>query len=160
MFGKKAQVTVELLLVLPIFFLLVFLIMEIGLIGHKIIVVNHAAYEIARIASLTSSPPGVPSSPSINVDCSRLEGIKCAIFGYSECAKVQMVCPITVPTTWDRQARLQNYDVVITLKYPVKLIFPFSNYLLADHPKSNHVKWITVSVRMPIEQPIFRSASS
>jgi hypothetical protein len=155
---KKGQVTVELLLVLPVFFLLLFTIMEFGFIAHKVILVNHAAYEIARIGSLLAGTQGGKNPQYPAVDKSKLESVKCQIFG-SECGNVILADPIYDMTSIDPQSGQQNFDIVITLTYPVKLIFPMVNYFLADPPKTNHIKKITVSVRMPVEQPLYKSQS-
>jgi hypothetical protein len=155
---KKGQVTVELLLVLPVFFLLLFTIMEFGFIAHKVILVNHAAYEIARIGSLLAGTQGGKNPQYPAVDKSKLESVKCQIFG-SECGNVILADPIYDMTSIDPQSGQQNFDIVITLTYPVKLIFPMVNYFLADPPKKNHIRKITVSVRMPVEQPLYKSQS-
>jgi hypothetical protein len=155
---KRGQVTVELLLVLPVFFLLLFTIMEFGFIAHKVILVNHAAYEIARIGSLLAGTQGGKNPQYPAVDKSKLESVKCQIFG-SECGNVILADPIYDMTSIDLQSGQQNFDIVITLTYPVKLIFPMVNYFLADPPKTNHIRKITVSVRMPVEQPLYKSQS-
>jgi hypothetical protein len=155
---KKAQSTVELMLVLPVFFLLLFTIMEFGFIAHKVIVANHAAYEIARIGSLLAGPQGGSKNASSVIETGKLESVKCQIFG-SACGEVKIYPSIDV-TGYDPQVGTShtNEDFVITLVYPVHLIFPGPNYFLADAPKSRHIKNITVKVRMPIEKPIFSSS--
>ncbi len=156
---KKAQVVVELLLVLPVFFLMLFFIMELGLLAHKVIVVNHAAYEIARIGSLLAGPPGGSRNSQSQINYSKLEAVKCEIFG-SLCGEVMMTVNIEA-TGYDPQVgpQHQNEDLIVTLNYPVRLVLPGPNYFLADPPKSKHIKRITVTVRMPIEKPLFQTAS-
>lgn len=160
MFDKrKTQVVVELLLVLPIFFLMLFFIMELGLLAHKVIVVNHAAYEIARIGSLLAGPHGGSRYTQSQVNYSKLESIKCEIFG-SSCGEVIMTTSIE-STGYDPQVgtQHQNEDFIVTLNYPVHLVLPGPNYFLADPPKNRHIKRINVTVRMPIEKPLFQSSS-
>ena len=157
-FEKKAQVTVELMLVLPVFFLLLFTIMQFGFIAHKVILTHHAAYEIARIGSLLAGTQGGKRPQYPAVDKSKLESVKCQIFG-NECGSVVLHDPRYEMTSVDPQSGQQNFDIIITLTYPVKLIFPMVNYFLADPPKRNHIKKITVSVRMPVEQPLYQSHS-
>lgn len=156
---KKAQVTVELLLVLPVFFLLLFTIMEFGMIAHKVIVVNHAAYEIARIGALLAGPKGGDPPRQAVVDYDALNNVKCQIFG-TTCGQV-LLNVTTQITGYDPQAGPShtNEDIIVTLVYPVKLIFPGANYFLADPPRNRHTKKITVSVRMPIEKPVYASKS-
>ncbi|HOJ86923.1 MAG: TadE/TadG family type IV pilus assembly protein [Elusimicrobiales bacterium] len=156
---KKAQVTVELLLVLPIFFLMLFFIMEIGLLAHKVIVVNHAAYEIARIGSLLAGSQGGKKPGPAVIETSKLESVKCQIF-QATCGEV-VLNATTETTGYDPQVGPShtNEDIIVTLIYPVHLVFPGSNYFLADNPKNRHIKRITVTVRMPVEKPLFQSSS-
>ncbi len=144
---------------LPIFFLMLFFIMELGLLAHKVIVVNHAAYELARIGSLLAGPPGGSSSTQSQINQSKLESVKCEIFGAS-CGEVIMTTNIET-TGYDPQVGTQHQteDFVVTLNYPVHLILPGPNYFLADPPKNRHIKRITVTVRMPIEKPLFQTSS-
>ena len=55
---RRGQVTIELLLVLPVFMLLLFFIMEMGNMGFQTILAHHCAYELARIGSLVAGPHG------------------------------------------------------------------------------------------------------
>lgn len=157
--ARQAQVTVELLLVLPIFFLMLFFIMEVGLLAHKIIVVNHAAYELARIGSLLAGPLGgeKDETASKNVD-TKLKAVMCEMF--KNCNQVTLITSIDY-TADDPQTggSHRNEDYVVTLIYPVRLALPGPNFFLADPPRSAHIKKIRVTVRMPIEKPIFKSSS-
>jgi len=156
---RKAQVTVELLLVLPIFFLMLFFIMEIGLLAHKIIVVNHAAYELARIGSLLAGPMGGAKDEEGARDVtSKLNAVKCEMF--KNCNQVALITSIedTAPDPQTGGTHM-NQDFVVTLIYPVKLALPGPNFFLADPPRTAHVKKIRVTVRMPIEKPFFKSSS-
>lgn len=157
--NRNAQVTVELLLVLPVFFLMLFIIMEFGMIAHKVIVVNHAAYEIARIGALLAGPTGGDPPRQAIVDYNTLNDVKCQIFGIS-CGQV-LLNVTTEVTGYDPQvgSNHTNEDIIVTLVYPVKLIFPVANYVLADPPRNRHIKKITVSVRMPVEKPLYASKS-
>ena len=55
-FGKKrgGQVTAELMLILPVFMLMIFFVLEYGNIAYHMILANHASYEFARIGSLVA----------------------------------------------------------------------------------------------------------
>lgn len=155
-FMKKAgQVTVELMLVLPVFFMMLFFIMEIGNLGFQTILANHCAYELARIGSLVAGPTGYDDGNSARSNSSRanrkMQSVSKSMFPHTN---VQITSRI-VNTSFDRQAKRMNEDLVVTLRYPAKLIFPGSSYALADNPKSRKIKYITVSVRMPIEKPFF-----
>ena len=52
--ATDGQVLIEVLLILPVFMLLIFMIMQIGFFSFQAIVTHHGAYEVARIASLTA----------------------------------------------------------------------------------------------------------
>ncbi len=158
---EKGQVTVELLLVLPVFFLLLFTIMEFGLLAHHVIVVNHAAYEIARIGSLLAGPAGGQKPQPAKIDMNKLESVKCQIFS-SNCGMVKLTATTEI-TSYDPQAgpTHTNEDIIVTITYPAVLIFPIVNYFLS-HNKcvgGRCIRWITVSVRMPVEKPLFQSQS-
>ena len=152
---RAGQVTVELLLVLPVFMLLIFCIMEIGNLAYQTILVHHCAYELARIGSLVAGPNGGGSG------------------GGNESAKMNSTLKEMLPTATLSSSREQraygpdpqsaatgnNYvseDLSVTVTYPVRLVFPGSSVLLSDVPRSRRVKTISVTVRMPIEKPFFQ----
>lgn len=149
---KTGQVTVELMLVLPVFFLMLFFIMEIGNLGFQTILAHHCAYELARIGSLVAGPTGYDSSDSLS-DTGRalrkMQSVAKEMFPHSN-VRVE---GRTQTTTWDKQASRTNEDLIVTLHYPAKLIFPGSSHVFADRPKEHRIKNLTVTVRMPIEKP-------
>lgn len=153
---KAGQVTVELMLVLPVFFMMLFFIMEIGNLGFQTILAHHCAYELARIGSLVAGPTGFENSKDVQINLSRaitkMQEVSKQMFPQSE---VRVEARSTV-TTYDPQAARYNEDLIVTLHYPAKLIFPGSNMAFADRPKERHIKNLTVNVRMPIEKPFFR----
>ena len=59
---RRGQVTVELMLILPVFLLMIFFVLEYGNIAYRTIVLNHASYEFARIAALVGTEK--PSGPA------------------------------------------------------------------------------------------------
>ncbi|MBU2530202.1 MAG: pilus assembly protein [Elusimicrobia bacterium] len=156
-YGKPltGQVTVELMLVLPVFFLMIFFIMELGNVAFQTILYHHSAYEIARIGSLVAGPPGGSSSSSSNIghatgkmkNVLRKMGINCKL----------QPAPATEVTGQDPQSPGHMHeDLVVTLTCSAKLIFPMARYFLSDPPRSQGKKKIIVKVRMPIEKPIFQ----
>ena len=64
--------------------------------------------------------------------------------------------PYRENTVYDKQSQQLGYDLVVTLVYPAKLVFPGSSFFLSDIPRSQRVKKITVTVLMPIEKPFFQ----
>ncbi|HAH31304.1 MAG TPA: hypothetical protein DCL44_03205 [Elusimicrobia bacterium] len=149
---RAGQVTVELLLVLPVFMLMLFCIMEIGNLAYQTILVHHCAYELARIGSLVAGPNGGGSGGGNEV--SKMES-----------TLKEMLPVATLDSSWeprsygpDPQAAATgdnyiSYDLRVTLNYPVKLVFPGSSVMLSDVPRSQRIKKISVTVRMPIEKP-------
>ncbi len=161
--GKSltGQVTVELLLVLPVFFLLIFLIMEVGYLAFKVILYHHSAYELARIGSLVAGPRGGVKSSSSKKDFAKTKmddvlqtmgivGKECVLDAGIE------------ETLEDPQVKAtdsgyhMNEDLLVTLSCNARLIFPGARYVLSDAPKSKGIKKINVTVMMPIEKPIFQ----
>ncbi|OGS51865.1 MAG: hypothetical protein A3J79_01820 [Elusimicrobia bacterium RIFOXYB2_FULL_62_6] len=157
--GRRAQTTVELLLVLPIFSLMIFLCMELGNIAHQVILVNHSAYELARIGSLVAGPKG-GELDSATVSESRAETkMQDALRQMFPSYYAKITLDVSKEFTMDdpQATGHQNFDLIVRMTYPVELLFPVSNYILADGPnKQNHIMKISVSMRMPIEKPMFR----
>ena len=148
---RAGQVTVELLLVLPVFMTMLFFIMELGNLAYQTILVHHCAYELARIGSLVAGPPGGSTG---DADCGKaqmkMDSVKAKMFANSGQIQLSATC---VPTGKARQDPRTNEDLLATLTFPAKLIFPVSSYWFADEPKGRRIKNITARVRMPIEKP-------
>lgn len=153
--AKRGQVTIELLLVLPVFMLLLFFIMEMGNMGFQTILAHHCAYELARIGSLTAGPHGGNASGGSNVSTanSKMKSVLMKMFPASPGVRVEGEI---VSTLMDQQSKQMNEDLLVTLYYPAKLIFPGSSYALADQPKGRRIKHMVVKVRMPVEKPYFK----
>lgn len=137
------------LLILPVFFTIVFTIMEIGHLAFWMIVLNHAAYEAARVGALLAGPDPGSSSTAINVGRakSKAQEIIKRVIATANCDAWK---EDTFP---DSQAGITNADLIVDAKYDVHLVFPISNILLADHP-GTPTHTIEARVRMPIEQPL------
>jgi len=138
------------LLILPVFLTIVFTIMEIGHLAFWMIVLNHAAYEAARVGALLAGPdPG--GAPGIRIGPAKVKAqeiLKQVIQTAS--------CDVTAePTVQDNQAGIMNQDLIVKASYDVHLVFPISNILLADR-KGTALHRVEVAVRMPIEQPLMR----
>jgi hypothetical protein len=159
---RAGQVTVELLLVLPVFMLLLFFIMEMGNLAYQTILVHHCAYELARIGSLVAGPPGGSSSTTSNTGLAEQKMRSVLGKMFQNAGMIQLVVTSEV-TGIDPQPKAAptphthtNEDIMVTLVFPCKLIFPGSSYWFADPPRGSRIKHITVKVRMPIEKPVFQ----
>ena len=74
------QVTAELMLILPVFMLMIFFVLEYGNIAYHTIIANHASYEFARIGSLVGvkKPSGRPDRTVIT---QKINQAKQKVFG-------------------------------------------------------------------------------
>ncbi len=150
--GKKGQTVVEVLLVMPVFFLMLFFVMELANIAFHSIISHHAAYEFARIGGLV----GVTKQGG-KTDKQRIEQklrqysqqmFKGRNMGYTFKTRV------VVTSKGDPQTKGHvNEDVEVTVTYPVRLIFPGTSWILADNPKKDGIRRVYAKVRMPIERP-------
>lgn len=138
--GRTGQVVVEMLLILPVFLTMIFTIMEIGFVSFQLILLNHATYEVARIGSMTFTPPP-------GYTCGRLNEFMRRIL---PAARVTCDTKKTLP---DPQAGQENFDLVVTGLHAVKLIFPISSIILAK-PSGSGTRLLVATVRMPIESPL------
>jgi hypothetical protein len=151
---RAGQVTVELLLVLPVFMLLLFFIMEMGNMGFQTIVAHHCAYELARIGSLVAGPTGAGTGGGQGLAKMKMGNALAKMF--KDPSSVDLKATI-VQTLMDKQSNQMSEDLLVTLTYKAPLIFPGAKTVLADSPKgAPPTKKIVVMVRMPVEKPYFQ----
>ena len=147
------QVVVEVLLVLPIFLWLVFSIMEIGHLAFRAIVLHHAAYEVARYGSLSAGGTFIPSLSDCgsepNPDRAAMRSVAEKILPKLRAMEVTMS-----PPRPDRQSGCTNFDLIVTLKQDVPMIFPMTGVWLAD--KGSRTRLMAASVPMPVEKPLYK----
>ncbi len=146
--SRVGQVIVEMLLVLPVFLTLVFLILELGNMAFHTIIINHATYETARYGSLISAPKG--GKGAMNISKGALEDYLKRIV---QAARV--VNAAAEPTVYDPQAEVFANDLILTTEYPIPLIFPITNFALSKPPGTGK-RLVQITMRMPIEQPLFK----
>lgn len=147
---KRGQVTVELMLILPVFMLIIFFVLEYGNIAYRTLILNHASYEFARIAALTGVD--TPSGPANRTTMQqKIDQSKRKVFGReAERLNVQLKVETTGMDPMFKKHRHQ--DVVVTLTYPMKLAFPGTSYILADEPRREGMRKIYATARMPVEK--------
>jgi len=152
---KRGQVTVELMLVLPVFMLVIFFVLEYGNLAYRTLILNHASYEFARIAALTGVD--TPSGPANRTTMmQKIEQSKRKVFGQeAERLGVQVKVESTGIDPMYKKHRHQ--DVVVTLTYPVKLVFPGTSYIMADEPRREGIRKIKATARMPVEKAYLSS---
>ncbi|MFC1679888.1 TadE/TadG family type IV pilus assembly protein [Elusimicrobiota bacterium] len=145
----RGQVLVEVLLMLPFFCLMVFTIMEVGHLAFRTILLHHAAYEVARIGSLSAMTSASPGCAAPALDGGRMQQVAKSIL-----TDVTMY-PALESTLSDPQEGCAHYDVVVTMTQPVPMIFPMTGMILANTSDRRH-RSLAATVRMPVERPLFK----
>lgn len=152
--NARGQVLIEVLLMLPVFLLLVFTVMETGHLAFRTILLHHAAYEVARIGSLSATAVAAPGCPPPVVSVNKLKPIALSFFNNNAAAAPQ-VTAIAKPTLQDPQEGCMNYDVEVSLIQRIPMIFPMTGLILSN-TKDRRYRVLTAEVRMPIERPLFK----
>ena len=152
---KRGQVTVELMLILPVFMLMIFFVLEYGNIAYRTIVLNHASYEFARIAALVGvdKPSG---SANRTIMQQKVDQSKRKVFG-RDAEKVSVQLKVETTGVDPMYKRHRHQDVIVTVTYPVKLAFPGTSYILADEPRRNGIRKLKATARMPVEKAYLSS---
>lgn len=110
---EHGQALVEMALVLPLFLLLLFGVMEMGRVGYSYITVSNAAREGGRIATVGGTDLQIKSS--IENAASSLDSTSLTI--------------IITPHEGDRQSGQQ---VIISVNYPVQLVIPIISNVIPN----------------------------
>lgn len=147
---REGQVTVELVLILPVLMLMVFFILEYGNIAYHTILANHASYEFARIGALTGT-----NKPSGKANTSRMRtkinAAKMKVFG-RDADRIGVSIKLQSTGIDPMYKRHRHEDVIVTVTYPIKLVFPGTSWLLATEPKKEGMRKIVATTRMPVEK--------
>lgn len=137
---------------LPIFLLGVFTIMEIGHLAFRTILLHHAAYEVARIGSLTAYPVSVTSCMGPRVRTSEMRQTLKRIL-----PRARMSVRGPRPTLSDPQDHCQNWDLVVVVTDDVPMIFPMTGLILGN-ARGRQARRVQAAVPMPIERPLWTGA--
>ena len=152
---RRGQVTVELMLILPVFLLMIFFVLEYGNIAYRTVVLNHASYEFARIAALVGAEkPSGPANRTIMQQ--KIDHSKRKVFG-REAERLSVQVKVETTGVDPMYKKHRHQDVIVTLTYPVKLVFPGTSFIMADEPRRNGIRKITASARMPVEKAYLSS---
>ena len=147
---RAGQITVELILILPVLMLMIFFILEFGNIAYHTILANHASYEFARIGALvgTNKPSGKANTGTM---ATKINAAKQKVFG-ADAQRIQVRLKVQTTGTDPMYKKHIHEDVVVTVIYPIRLAFPGTSWLLATDPKREGVRKIEVTTRMPVEK--------
>ena len=151
-FCKKrgGQVTAELMLILPVFMLMIFFVLEYGNIAYHTVIATHASYEFARIGSLVGvkKPSGRPDQTVIT---QRINQAKQKVFGL-KAGGITVNVKIETTGVDPMYKKHRHEDVVVTVNYPVHLLFPGTSFILASEPRRDGIRRIKAITRMPVEK--------
>lgn len=147
---RAGQVTAELMLILPVLMLMIFFILEYGNIAYHTIIANHASYEFARIGALVGAnkPSGRSNVSTMNT---KIAMAKNKVFG-ADAQFIDVKVRVQTTGTDPMYQRHRHEDVVVTVTYPVRLVFPGTSWLLASDPKRDGIRRIKATTRMPVEK--------
>lgn len=165
---RSGQALVEVALIFPIFLIVVFGVMQLGHLAAMTLVVNHAAFEIARIGAISSEgfrPGERASCSSAKVNLGKMTEVSREIFDRWPGRVVEPIPYKVVPTLTDPEAQRPNCDLVVILQYQLPLIFPFVNLFFAQPPLGGYeagvgmYRMVIGESRMPLEVPIWGESS-
>lgn len=147
---REGQVAAELMLILPVLMLMIFFILEYGNIAYHTIIANHASYEFARIGALVGvkKPSGRANTGTM---MTKINIAKQKVFG-ADAQRISVSVRLQGTGTDPLYSRHRHEDVVVTVVYPVRLIFPGTSWLLASDPKREGVRKVRAITRMPVEK--------
>ncbi len=152
---RGGHVTAELMLILPVFMLMIFFVLEYGNIAYHTIIANHASYEFARIGSLVAvkKPSGRPDRTIIT---QKINQAKQKVFG-SKSGGIGVNVKVETTGTDPMYKKHRHEDVVVTVTYPVHLMFPGTSYVLASEPRREGIRRIKATARMPVDKAYLSS---
>ena len=141
--------------ILPVFMLMIFFVLEYGNIAYHTIIANHASYEFARIGSLVAvkRPSGRPDRTVIT---QKINQAKQKVFG-NKSGGIVVNVKVETTGTDPMYKKHRHEDVVVTVTYPVHLMFPGTSYVLASEPRREGIRKIRATARMPIEKAYLSS---
>ncbi len=111
--GEHGQALVEMALVLPLFLLLLFGVMEMGRIGYAYVSVNNAAREGGRVATIGGSDDDIRNS--INNATTSLD-----------------LANLSINITPTQALRISGQGVTVQVSYPVQLIIPLISNVIPN----------------------------
>ncbi len=152
--NKGGQTVIELIVVLPVFMMIIFVVLELGNIAYHTLIAHHISYELARVGSMV----GVKKA-SGNTDATRMQGkMRAALsnmLGMADPGKKVRFSSKIVRTSNDPQVKDHpNEDLVVNVVYRVDLAYPLTSYVFASEPKKLGILWLKANARMPIERPL------
>lgn len=150
---RDGQTVIELMLILPIFMMIIFVILEMGNIAYHTIIANHVSYELARVGAMVGvrKPSGAADKSRIN---GKMKEALIKIVGLRKSQGIAFQANLEMTGIDEQYKKHINEDLLLTLTYRVDLSYPLTSYIFADEPKRLGIKRIKTAVRMPVEKPL------
>jgi hypothetical protein len=151
---RGGQTVIELMLILPVFMLIIFTILEMGNIAYHTLMANHIAYELARVGAMVGvrKPSGAADKSRIN---SEIKKALLKIAGLRKAQGIAFRADLQMTGIDEQYKKHMNEDLILTLTYRVDLSYPLTSYIFADEPKRLGIKRLkNIQVRMPVEKPL------
>lgn len=150
---RGGQTVIELLMILPVFMLMLFLILELGNIAYHTIIAHHAAYEMARVGSMVAVRKPGGATEEYRIESKLKEQVR-QMFS-EKLVNVTFTTKVETTSLDPQSSGHVNEDLIVNLNYQMKLIFPGTSWIFADPPnKRLGLRMLYASVRMPIERPL------
>jgi hypothetical protein len=150
---RGGQTVIELILILPVFMMIIFVILELGNLAYHMIMAHHISYEIARVGSLVGVKKHSGSTDSSRVNGKMKEALQTMV-GLRRAQEMPFSAVIQTTSTDPQVKQHKNEDLIVTLVYRVDLLYPLTSFIFADEPKRLGIKRLKVYARMPIERPL------
>ena len=152
--NKGGQTVIELIVVLPVFMMIIFVVLELGNIAYHTLIAHHISYELARVGSMVGVKKASGSTDSTRVR-SKMRAALSKMLGMADPSKKVKFSSKIVRTSNDPQVKYhRNEDLVVNIVYRVDLAYPLTSYVFASEPKRLGILWLKASARMPVERPL------
>jgi len=150
---RDGQSVIELILILPVFMMIIFVVLEMGNMAYHTILAHHVSYELARVGSLVGVKKASGKTDTQRVRSKMKEALN-KMFGMRGAQSMQFSVVLQKTGTDPQLKGHANEDLVVTFVYKVHLLYPLTSYIFADEPKRLGIKRIKATVRMPVERPL------
>lgn len=150
---RDGQTVIELILILPVFLMIIFVVLELGNMAYHTILANHVSYELARVGSLVGVKKASGRTDTQRVNSKMRDALN-KMFGLRGAQSMQFSAVLEKTGSDPQLKNHPNEDLVVTFVYKVNLLFPLTSYIFADEPKKYGIKRIKAKVRMPVERPL------
>lgn len=152
--NKGGQTVIELIVVLPVFMMIIFVLLELGNIAYHTLLAHHISYELARVGSMVGVKKASGQADSTRMQ-NKMRTALSQMIGSSDPGKKVRFSSKVVRTGNDPQVRFHhNEDLVVNIVYRVDLAYPLTSYIFASEPKRLGILWLKANARMPIEKPL------